>query len=365
MSRNQGSSSHIAQGLGVVGGIGALAVGAVAGGLEIERRRLIRRHPRVPELEAQPFFSLRAPGPEVVTPDGVRLHVEVDEFATHAPNGASDPGVTVVLVHGYVLSLHCWHFQRAHLRGRHKIVLYDQRSHGRSGRSEPERCRITQLAADLRQVLEATTESDEPVVLIGHSMGGMTIQQLAIDHPELFGEKVIGVGLVATSAGDLSHHSIVPGIPGTLFSKVAPPLLSVLNRVPALVERSRRATTDLGFVATRRMSYGSDVPAAYVDFMTQMVAETPMTVVADFYPGFALFDGTAAYETLARVETLVVGGEEDEILPVEHVERIIELLPGAESLVLPDSGHMGIIEHHDQINAEIDRLVERAARHLA
>lgn len=365
MSRRKSNPSKIAQGLGIVGGVTALAAGAAAGGLEIERRRMLRRHPQPLELGGHPFFSLRSPGPDVVTPDGVALHVEVDEFDAYAPNGAVDPGLTIVLVHGYVLSMHCWHYQRAYLRGRHKVVLYDQRSHGRSGRSASELCRVSQLSKDLLQVLEATTEPDEPVVLIGHSMGGMTIQQLAIDRPDLFGTKVVGVGLVATSSGGLSQHSIVPGIPGSVFSRVAPGLLGIMNRAPGMVERSRRATMDMGFVATKNMSYGSDVPPSYVDFMSQMVAETPMEVIADFYPGFAEFDGEAAFDTLARVETSVVGGEEDMILPIQHVERIIELLPGAETLVLPDSGHMGMIEHHGQINEHLQRLIDRAARHLA
>ena len=112
------------------------------------------------------------------------------------------------------------------------------------------------------------------------------------------------------------------------------------------------------------MSYGSNVPPAFVDFMSQMVAGTPMEVVADFYPGFALFDGEEAYATLAQVESTVIGGADDQILPVEHTERIIELLPGAETLVLPRSGHMGIIEHHREINEALDHLIARAARHL-
>lgn len=365
MSRRRSTPTRLAQGIGIAGGVTALAAGAAAGGLELERRRLLRRFGRLPELTDVPFFTLRGPGPEVVTPDGVRLHTEVDEFAAYAPEGAVDPGVTVVLVHGYVLSLHCWHFQRAHLRGRHRIVLYDQRSHGRSGRAPADSCRVTQLAKDLVQVLEETTAPDEPVVLVGHSMGGMTIQQLAIDRPDLFGTKVVGVGLVATTSGDLRDHSIVPGIPGTLFSKVAPPLLAAMNRVPVVVERSRRATMDLGFVATRRMSYGSDVPPAYVDFMARMVAETPMQVVADFYPAFALFDGREAFGTLARVETAVVGGEDDQILPVEHTERIIELLPGADTLVVQRGGHMVMIEHHARVDEVLDDLLERAARTLA
>ena len=64
----------------------------------------------------------------------------------------------------------CWH-QRLHFRGSCQ-VFYDQRSHGRSSRSEAELCRIPQLADDLHQVLEEVVGSG-PVIVIGHSMGGM------------------------------------------------------------------------------------------------------------------------------------------------------------------------------------------------
>ncbi|OYO23947.1 alpha/beta hydrolase [Enemella dayhoffiae] len=348
----------MAQGFGLVTGIAALAAGAVATGWELERRLVAQRFKRRRELPGEAFFTLRAPGPEVVTSDGVRLHVEVD------PPPKSDAGVTVVLVHGYVLSLHCWHFQRKHFRGTRKVVLYDQRSHGRSGRSKARFCRIDQLAKDLKRVLDATTEPDEPVILVGHSMGGMTIQAFARQYPKLIGTKVVGAALLATSSGDLKDHSIIPGVSGEVFPMLAQPVLSAANRVPALVERSRRVSTDVSFVVTRRMSFGSDVPAEYVHFMSEMVAATPMEVVGDFYPTFAEFDGSRAMPILGRIEMAVIGGASDSIVPVEHTQAIIDQLPGADALIVPESGHMGIIEHHQAYDEVLDHLVERVERHL-
>ena len=103
--------------------------------------------------EAEVEDVLRAPrsdGPKVTTPDGVVLHTEVDESEADRRPG-SDPWS---LVHGYALNMDCWHFQRKHFRGRLRSVLYDQRSHGRSSRPQPEQCRLPQLAEDLPQVLD-------------------------------------------------------------------------------------------------------------------------------------------------------------------------------------------------------------------
>ena len=57
--------------------------------------------------------------------------------------------LTVVFVHGYALNLDCWHFQRAAFRGPVRTVFYDQRSHGRSGRSQQANATIDQLGRDL------------------------------------------------------------------------------------------------------------------------------------------------------------------------------------------------------------------------
>lgn len=353
--------SRMAQGVGLVAGVLALAVGGVAAGIELEHRLITRNLVAARDEETdEDFFGLRSDGPVVLTPDGVALHTEVDERGP----GVTDPdNLTLVFVHGYALSLDCWHFERLHYRGKIRQVLYDQRSHGRSGRSAPELCRVPQLAADLAQVLDEVA-GDGPLVLIGHSMGGMTIMHLAQSHPEWFTDRVKGVALFSTSAGEMAEYSPIRGIPARAFPRIAKPLLTTLNRAPKLVEHTRKAGSDLGFVVTRRMSFGSDVPASYVQFMSDMLGETSLEVVADYFPAFGELDEFAAFETLSTVETAVVGGEDDVITPVNYTDRIVEMLPGADIRRLPDCGHMGIIEHGDIFNEVLDGLIARVRRNL-
>jgi pimeloyl-ACP methyl ester carboxylesterase len=342
---------RLAAGVGLITSVAALAAGGIAMGLELERRIIAKRITRTSEANLEAFFSLRSEGPDVTTPDGVVLHTEVDE-------GAEDD-LTLVYVHGYALNLDCWHFQRLHFRGRLRQVLYDQRSHGRSTRSEAERCRIPQLAEDLYQVLEEVVGSG-PVVLIGHSMGAMAIMRLAQSHPELLGSRVLGVALFCTSAGELTDHSPIRGIPGRTFHRVAEPLMAGLNRIPELVSQGRRAGSDLGYVVTRRMAFGSEVQPSYVDFASEMLAEIPLEVVADYYPAIGELDEYQALEIVSKVPTVVVGGENDMITPIEHTARIVELLPNAEAIRVPECGHLGMIEKHEVFNDALDRLLARA-----
>ncbi len=351
-------------GVGLVAGVLALAAGGVAVGLELEKRVVSKRVGRASAHDDK-LVPPRSSGPTVRTVDGVDLHTEVDERdadpdAAYGAGGdpLPDDAPTLVLVHGYALNLDCWLFQREHFRGRVREVLYDQRSHGRSGHSDAEHCRVPQLAEDLRQVLAELTD-DGPVVLAGHSMGGMTIMHLALSYPDLFGPQVKGVALFSTSAGGMADYSPVRAIPGWAFSKVAPPLLAGLNRVPQVVERSRRAGSDIGYVVTRRWAFGSDVPTSYVELVSEMLGETSLEVVADFYPTFAELDEYRAFEVLGRVPCVVVGGVDDLITPIEHTDKIIELLPDAEAIRVERCGHLGLIEHHEVFSGALDDLYAR------
>jgi pimeloyl-ACP methyl ester carboxylesterase len=347
--------NRLAEGVGLIAGVAALAMGGAALGLELERRIVSKRINRSTESEIEEFFSLRSDGPKVTTADGVVLHTEIDE-------GPAEE-FTLLFVHGYALNMDCWHFQRAHFRGSVRQVFYDLRSHGRSTRSAGDRCRLDQLAVDLEQILDEVV-GDGRVILIGHSMGGMSIMRLAQTRPELFGSRVVGVALLHTSAGEMADHSPIRGLPGRTFSRVAEPLMASLNRIPELVERTRRAGSDLGYVVTRRMAFASDVPASYVEFVSEMLAGTPLEVVADFYPAFHELDEYAALAGIGLVPTVVVGGEDDMFTPVAHMDKITELLPDAVSLRLEACGHLGMIEHHEAVNQVLDDLLDRVREKL-
>ncbi len=132
----------------------------------------------------------------VAVDDGVALRVE--------EVGEPSAPMTVVFVHGFCLHMGSWYFQRQDLPDctDARLVFYDQRSHGRSGRSSTGQCTIDQLDRDLAAVLR-TVAPTGPVVLVGHSMGGMTIMALARQCPELFATRVAGVALISTAAAGL------------------------------------------------------------------------------------------------------------------------------------------------------------------
>ncbi|MGB8650567.1 MAG: alpha/beta hydrolase [Mycobacteriales bacterium] len=344
--------------VGLIGGIaGAVTVGAAAG-LAAERYAIGRSRLAPDPERDEPFFRLPSDRVRrVVADDGVPLHVE--------EVGPERAGVTVVFCHGYTEQLAVWHYQRQALaaEGLGKLVFWDQRSHGRSGRSAHEHATIDWLGRDLRAVLDACAPTGR-VVLVGHSMGGMTIMALAEQHPELFGGRVVGVALISTSTGRLA--SVTFGLPAA-FSGVNRVVLPWVTRGmrgrPEVFERGRRLGTDLAFLATRRGAFGStDVSPALVELVEKMVADTPVDVIAEFYDTFVNHDKLAALAVLSKVETLVLVGSKDVVTPVEHSRTIAAEVPEAQLVVVEGAGHMVQLERAPLVTLHLRALVRRAAR---
>ncbi|WP_328990965.1 alpha/beta hydrolase [Kribbella sp. NBC_01245] len=370
--------ANVGRTAGLIGAaVGVLAAGAAAG-VAVERAVIGRRSGQRAQLEAEPFGSLRGTPHVFTADDGVELYVEVDELKrSRRPEPeppkrrllrkaveAAPEDLTLIFAHGYGLNMDSWHFERRDLAGIGKMVFYDQRSHGRSGRSPKENVSLEQLGRDLHGIFEEFVPTG-PVILIGHSMGGMSIMALAEEHPELFGDRVIGVGLCSTSAGRLDDVSIIfPGWPGRLARRIATPTVAALARIPDVVERGRRAGTDISYVLTRKYSFGSEVPPAFTEFVNEMIAATPISVIADFYPIFALHNRYDYLDALQKVECVVIGGDDDHLTPFSHSEEIVRHVPGAELVEVKNCGHLGLIEHHREFTAALLGMIERAEQSL-
>lgn len=335
------------------GAVGVAAVGTVA---EVVRRQgAIGR--RV--SDETPFGSLRSPPVTIVADDGVPLRVEVDDV--EAADGPADLDLTVVFVHGYALSMDCWHFQRAAYRGLVRSVYYDQRSHGRSGRSSRQNATIEHLGLDLAAVLDAVVP-DGPVVLVGHSMGGMSIVALAEQDPELFGSRVVGVGLISTTAGGIDPSKVLlPFLPSRLTGELTSRLIRTLAVGHRAIDGVRRAGRGLAQVATDLFAFGDEVPVAYVDFVDSMLSETPFAVVAEFFPSFRSLDKFDAVEVMGAVPTTIICGTSDRLTSIAHSRKLHARIAGSELIECEGAGHLVMLERHHQVNAALDQLLTAAA----
>lgn len=328
---------------------GAAVLGA---GVVTTRLRAAARGVDNPVPESLP---VTAPPPAgrarmVPTEDGVELSV--------VEHGAQDaPTATVVLSHGYVQSSRLWGGQGRDLvdaRPDLKVVTYDHRGHGRSGRTPREKATIEQLGRDLARVVEEVAPNG-PVIIAGHSMGGMTIMALAEQHPELFGERIAGVAFVATSSGELD--AVTWGLP-------APVARAVKRAMPALSEQAVRAERKGKARAVGRLDarllFPRGVDPALVRSVLDVHRGCSAETVAAFLPTFGTHDRLRILDALAHVPTVVVAGEKDLLCPVAHSFAIAQALPHSELTVFPGVGHMVHLERGAEVSRVLLGLVDRA-----
>jgi pimeloyl-ACP methyl ester carboxylesterase len=325
----------------------AVLVAALAG-LGVLLRRLATRPPRAADAGPPPPGSTA-----VVTADGVRLHVEVDD-------ATSD--LTVLFVHGFTARLGEFDLQRDVLRGAGvRAVLYDHRGHGRSAWGPARSATIEQLADDLSVVLDEAVPAG-PVVLLGHSMGGMTVMALARQRPELFGDRVVGAFLLATSAGEVVEDGVVGRIVRVLSRlRLIGLYLRLLRLWAPVLERFRRRGTVAGRVVTRRYLFGRDDAddPAVVRAVQDMLEETPLSVTAAFYATFLAHDELASLAALREVPVTVLCGTHDRLTPLAHSRRIAAELPDAELVVVPGAGHSVNVSRAEVVDAALLRLLDR------
>ncbi|HEY0699314.1 MAG TPA: alpha/beta hydrolase, partial [Micromonospora sp.] len=258
---------------GLIGAAAGVVAAGVAAGIAAERA-VVRRSKRATDPYADEVFGQHPHNRSFTLEmaDGTDIHVEVVETSgPAAPAAVPEPGggatatgrPTVVFVHGFCLDRGTYHFQRTVLteRGDLRMVFYDQPGHGRSGRLRSGEYRLERLGETLKAVIDATVP-EGPLVLVGHSMGGMTIMAFAERYPELFGDRVVGTVLIATSGGRLDEAQL--GLPAIL-ARTGSPLFFLVGNATRLtggvIDRARRASSNVAWLLTRRYGFGTDRPS--------------------------------------------------------------------------------------------------------
>lgn len=314
--------------------------------------------------------TMRSPDMWVTTQDGLALAVDVDEPAPSTPEPAD--GLTVVLAHGFSLDSRSWIFQRRALReAGHRVVVWDQRGHGRSQIGDPDRHTIRQLGHDLRDVLDAAVPQG-PVLLAGHSMGAMSIMSYVRRHGDHLGPRLRGVGLVSTSVDQLKAVQWGLGERvGSAITRAGPEITAELAKHPGWVARIRRNPTGLSDAAVGASSFGSRVPRGVRRLVRHMILGTEPAVMASFAPTRLVHDTNGVLDALAELPALVIVGDRDVLTPPEHSARIAARLPLAEHVMVQRAGHLLMLEHPEIVSEHLTRLAQRcldpaheaAARH--
>ncbi|WP_019632293.1 alpha/beta fold hydrolase [Actinomadura atramentaria] len=331
----------------------ALGAGAAGAGFAAQRRAVRRLQLRPDPFAGEPFGSLRGRPTPVRAQDGTRLYAEVD--------GDDDAKLAVVFSHGWTLTQDSWHFQRKALRGLGRLVFWDQRGHGRSEGGARDDYGLPRLAHDLHDVIEQTVPEGMPIVLVGHSMGGMTIMRFADEYPELFGDRVVAAGLVCTSSGELGAVTLgMPAAIARVTQRVLPRTLRAVGAGAPLIEKVRHLGREGSMLVEDLIAFGPEASPAAVAFAEQMMADTRMDALIDFFHSMITHDVISDCDILGRVETLIIGAEHDMLTPVGHSVKIARCVPSARLEVIAGAGHMAMMEKPGAVSDHLGDLVGRA-----
>ena len=171
---------------------------------------------------------------------------------------------------------------------------------------------------------------------------------------------MVGVGLVCTGATYL-RESPLNQLLVTRANPAVRAITSVAARFPAIFERGRGANRDAVWLITRSLGFArKDVSGRLVDYLDEMISATPVEVIAEYAPNLLAYDQTAALPALAGIPTVIIAGDKDRMTPLGRSQAIADVLPEAEFVVAPGSGHLALMEDPELTNDALRRMLERS-----
>ncbi|MGV9719278.1 alpha/beta fold hydrolase [Nocardia beijingensis] len=286
----------------------------------------------------------------VWTEDGVALAVR--EY------GPPDADLTVVLLHGHCLRSESWTYVRDELLRRYagaRIVCYDHRGHGESAAASQRTYRLDQLGRDLRTVLDAVAPTG-PVVLAGHSMGGMTVLTYAAQNPHEIGTRIVGAALLATAAGGLADA----GFGRLLRNPVVSAFQAAVRRAPGAMHHAKLLACRLFAPLIRTAEFGDrKVSPRVLALANAMRNETPIVTMASYLSEFMVYDRTDALALLSRIPTLVLCGAADLMTPPSHSVAMAAAVEYSDFVIVESAGHSVILERPGLVAEAVARLMTR------
>ncbi|HEX2029803.1 MAG TPA: alpha/beta hydrolase [Actinomycetota bacterium] len=319
------------------------------------RRAVVRRDGQRPDPALGDHLgAIRGRPNEIRGPRASRMYTE------WFPPGGSSRGV-VVLTHGYCLTEAVWHYQKRDLAGgRFGMVTWDLPGHGMSPPLPRGRVTLDLAVEALERVIDRY--ADGPVVLVGHSLGGVVTLGYLTRRAARAAELVRGAVLISTPMMHFSR-SVAGRWPGAALEARA--IGGVLQFAVQSDLFDRVLSRDLGQEELSRLSYrlvrwgfGKDPSPSQVRFVRDMIASVEPDVRSDTFRIMTGYDLTPVLQDI-KVPALVVLGAKDRLVNPHESRALAERLPRGRALVFPDAGHAAFLERPRRFNAEVRRFIDR------
>lgn len=295
--------------------------------------------------DTRPGRPGRGEGRHVPGLRGERLYVE-QQGPADAP--------AVIFTHGWGLDSTIWHEARRDLESGMQVITWDLPGLGRST------LRGTLTLAHLAQSLKCVMAlaGDRPVVLVGHSIGGMTLQTLVRDEPGFVETRVAGLVLLNTTYTNPLRTMILSPLMRTLQRPVLIPVMHLVRWLQPLIWLIGWQSYLSGSAhMAQRLGFGPDVTRSQLDHTTLLVTRNAPGVQAR--GNLAMFRWHAD-DAVSKVDvpTLVVCGDRDIVtLPSAGVH--IAAVADGEAVVVERANHMGPVEQASCYNRIIGDFIRK------
>ncbi len=245
-------------------------------------------------------------------------------------------GKTLLFVHGAGGTSLYWGIQLSELSKKFRVIAIDLPGHGKTDRLK-EKATIERYADHVAGFMKQIKLSH--TIIAGHSMGGLVVQQLALKRPELF-EKLIIVDSTANfpdPTSNLNQSATMESLRNAYTKESAEVLAkAIMSRL----------------FSKKTLEKGLSPILKYLP--TESVYDTSIWL-RDFEAGRGV-DLRGKVKDI-NIPTLIIAGA-DSMLPNSMSQFLHENIKGSMLEIIPDAGHMIMLEKPDEFNQAILSFIE-------
>jgi pimeloyl-ACP methyl ester carboxylesterase len=305
--------------------------------------------------EPKPLRSSRVQ--RLTRPDGSELHVEFYDPDPSAKT-ASRPAPTLILTHGWGPDSTVWYYVKKQLTDQFRVIVWDLPGLGKSKKPRNRDYSLEKFAHDLNAVV--TAAGDQPVVLLGHSLGAMTLLTFCRLFPEQVEQRVAGLILV-----DGTYiNPLKTAILSKLLLPLQKPLLEPLLHLAIALSPLLWLTSWLSYLngstllTTEISGFTGKETRGQLNFSNLIGIKASPGVLARGVLAMLKFNETATLPHIAAPTLVVVGKSDIATRPIAS-QRMSTEIPSAELSVLSPGGHMVLMENNHRFG-EIVRAFSHA-----
>jgi pimeloyl-ACP methyl ester carboxylesterase len=286
----------------------------------------------------EPKFMRSKTGQRLPRPDGSVLQVEFF--------GPED-GQPIIFSHGWGPNSTVWYYAKRQLSDRFRVIVWDLPGLGKSAKPKNNDHSVEKYARDLEAVVAIA--GDKPVILLGHSMGGMINLTFCRLFPEQLGSRVAGLILVDTTY----TNPVKTCIFSNLVRKLQKPLLEPALYLTILLSPIFWLMTWLSYlngllyISVELSGFTGTQTRGQLNFAALLSALGSPGILARGTLAMLNFDETQTLTTI-NVPVLVMCGASDIATKPVASDRMTAELPYSQRVTINRSGHMALMEQNQE-----------------